>query len=297
MSHNTLTLLTDEQIYKYSMKAPERGYPLLPVGRRLTIPREQWYQMVAVGEIVIPDDPRYYITDHPNRVLSKKPEQVRAPITVDNPPTPEQEAQWDIMGLKRDTLRRPLHRRAEQLLTTPGVGMYTGPGFHYSEGPQRMGNLLFRVLREGRPHYALSCSIRARGPVWGAPGGYFDYYERQDRDIRDTALHEAYEECGIPRELCNQMTFLEEVQTEPKGFKRDTLHAWGEESFSSVYNLDDSNPDLRRLQLHPIDTEEAIATEFWDLPTIHRRKEDIMSTHYEMIQDNERRLRDVLRVL
>jgi len=214
MSPETLKPLTDEQVRRYSLKSPERGYPLLPLGRRLTMSREAWDAMAAANHIVIPNNPRYYITDHPNRLNSEHPERVLAPISESNPPAPEQNALWDSMGLLRDTLGRPLHPRAKQLLTTPN---------------------------------------------------HKDVYAR--------------------------MTFLDDIWVPPKGFKRDTAHAWGMECFSSAYSFDEDDSDLRNLKLAPLPTEkDAIDAALWDIPTIQERKNDIMETHFEMIMANEVRI-------
>lgn len=277
MTYENLPPLTRVEIEKGKIKNPESGYP--PIGDRLEIPRIALASMMREGLIHIPDYGPWHIINHPNRADGvKKGRNVERLITNDNPASNEEGQRWRDMGLWTDTANRALHPRFWQLLTTPDVGMYTGPGFHYGNGPQRMANLGTRRVRNGKVEYA---TIRKRANLsWGLPGGYA---EAHHETLEDAAFDEGWQEAGIARaKLGNYVA--RHVFSPPKGFRRDTLHSWGEEYFIFVASLD--NPELEGVELEIHDTDEIIDAAWVDLETIAAHP-DFMGTHRDRTLEAE----------
>jgi hypothetical protein len=77
---------------------------------------------------------------------------------------------------------------------------------------------------------------------------------------------------------------LRTVLSPPKGFKRDTLHAWGEEWFIFPRVEDPFITD--EIKLQPYDTEEVVDTAWMNLELIKHRPE-FMNTHHKMILGHE----------
>lgn len=270
------------ELAENSAKLPERGYP--PTKDRLYLPPTTWNDMVHNGEVTIPDGP-WHITSHPNRQRPEVQGLLDGIATEDSPMSAEHITRWQGMGLLVDTAGRPLHPRASQLLTTPGVGMFTGPGFHYRYGPQRMGNFGLRRERNGVVEYAMS-AVRRSTLKWGMSGGYTNVGETVDA----AAFREGYEEVGVERKALGALSVRATVFSPPKGFKRDTLHAWGEEWFTFVRSLD--NPGLDGVELITHDEHEVAEVAWVSVDDVRlslrdQSPYDIMGTHAKMILKNE----------
>src|SRR5919202_1213065 len=140
MIYERITPLSDEEIERGRKKDPAPGYP--DTAHRLKIPPQQLQRMIAENRIEIPDEGEaHFIYNHPNRVNGMaKGRRVERIITNKAPASDQEGQKWRNMGLYTDTANRALHPRFFQLLTTPDVGMYTGPGFYYGNGPQRIAN-------------------------------------------------------------------------------------------------------------------------------------------------------------
>ena len=269
-----------EELAAGRSKPPERDYP--PLANRLCIPPDHWAKMIQNNWIEIPDDPRWHITNHPNR---NKPSELIDPIaTAENPLSDDHIQQWEALGLRHDTAGRPLHPRAEQLLTTHGVGMFTGPGFHYRYGPQRVGNLGIRRERNGTVEYAVTLVHRSCD-VWGMPGGYANTGET----VQDAAFREGFEEAGIQRTLLGDL-MIRELFSPPKGFRRDTLHAWAEEWFTFAASRD--NPELQEVDLEVHDIAEVLEAAWMTVAAIENES-NFMGTHRHMIMEHEQYLRSL----
>lgn len=285
MTYANITPLSAAGLSENSVKLPERAYP--PISDRLYLPPTAWHEMVQSGEITIPEGP-WHISDHPNR-QKQSSQNLLDPIATEESPMPaEHIARWRNLGLMVDSAGRPLHPRAAQLLTTRGVGMFTGPGFHYRYGPQRMGNLGLRRERNGVVEYAMS-AVRRSTLKWGMPGGYAEAGETVDA----AAFREGYEEVGIEIEALGTLSTRAAILSPPKGFKRDTLHAWGEEWFTFVRSLD--NPALDGTELVVHDENEVLEVAWVSLGDIRlslqdKSSYDIMGTHAKMILKNEAEL-------
>lgn len=233
--------------------------------------------MLKDEEIVIAEGP-WSVMDHPNR-QDPSIQHLLDPIhTIGNPMNEEQAEHWRQLGLLVDTAGRPLHPRAAQLLTTPNVGMFTGPGFHYTYGPQRMGNLGLRRVQNSMVEYAVT-AVQRGNLTWGLPGGYAETGE----SVEEAAFREGNEEAGIAKEQLGEVV-ARTVISPPKGFKRDTLHAWGEEWFTFLSVADQQI--LGDMELNPIDTLEVVDAAWMSLDTI-KTEPGFMSTHLKMILGHE----------
>jgi ADP-ribose pyrophosphatase YjhB (NUDIX family) len=273
------------ELVENSVKLPERGYP--PIEHRLYLSPAVWNDMVHSDEITIPDGP-WHITNHPNRQRSEAQNLLDGIATEESPMSAQQIAHWQSLGLLVDTAGRPLHPRASQLLTTQGVGMFTGPGFHYRYGPQRMGNLGLRRERNGIVEYAMS-AVQRSTLKWGMPGGYAKAGEAVDA----AAFREGYEEVGVEQRALGALSIRAAVLSPPKGFKRDTLHAWGEEWFTFVRSHD--NPELDGIELITHDEQEVAEVAWVSVDDVRlslqdRSSYDIIGTHAKIILKHEAEL-------
>ncbi|HJQ08200.1 MAG TPA: NUDIX domain-containing protein [Candidatus Saccharimonadales bacterium] len=278
MSYENLTPLTQEEIERIGVKESEPGYP--PLSNRLIVPRDQWDQMVAENSIIIPDDPAYHITDHPNR--RNVAEDQRDDIaTVGRPMSAGLVAYWKSLGLHVDTAGRPLHPRAAEVL--PVTGMYTGPGWSYRYGPQRIGNLGLRRTRNSRVEYAV-VAVQRRTVMWGLPGGYAEMGETP----RQAAFREGSEEAGVDlrkqelQRLVGRLV-LRDVLARLKCSPKDTLHAWLEEWFTIVHSPE--NPALEGVELRNGDTE-VLEMGWMEAAEIVSRK-DFLGTHKRVVRAHE----------
>ncbi|HEU5122312.1 MAG TPA: NUDIX hydrolase, partial [Candidatus Saccharimonadales bacterium] len=249
------------------IKPPEEGYP--PIEYKLEIPRLALHVMWQSNHIEIPDGP-WHITNHPNRQRPEVQHRIEPIATKERPMSTARQQHWDMLGLRKDTAGRPLHPRALQLLGTAGVGMFTGPGFHYTYGPQRMANLGAKRIRGNKTEYAV---VRKHGKKdWSLPGGYAEPYHAT---IEDAAFHEGWQEAGLDRRQMGHVA-MRTIFSPPKGFRRDTLHAWGEEYFTFVASY--NNPALEGVELAVYDTKEIADARWMDLETIITT-EDFVETH------------------
>lgn len=260
MIYENIPPLTPAELERGRTKPPEKGYP--SVDNRLEIARISLGAMIRDRRIFIPDDGPWHITDHPNRQDGiSKGRYVERLITNDNPATDEEAQKWQNMGLWTDTANRALHPRFWQLLTTPDVGMFTGPGFHYRNGPQRQANLGARRVRNERIEYAVI--KKRKDGAWGLPGGYV---ESHHKTIEEAAFDEGIQEAGLDQRQMGHLAIRQAIFSPPKGFRRDTLHSWGEEYFVFVASYD--NPALEGVELAVNDTDEIADADWMDLETI-----------------------------
>ncbi len=280
-NYHNIPPLTEQELEKGRVKKPGQDYP--PIEHRLKIPASTWYAMLQNRHIIIPEGP-HSINNHPHRNQPEKAHLMHPIATEDSPMGEEWATYWHSLGLLTDTADRPLHPRATQLLTHPDIGMFTGPGYHYRYGPQRMGNLALRRIRDTSVEYAMVAVNRDGREKWSVPGGYF---QEDDRTIDVTAFREGWEEANIiPHFLGNYA--VREVLSPPRGFKRDTLHAWGEEWFSFPISYD--NPAMEGVELSTKnDTKEAHRVAWVSRDVIANPPEhfDIISTHQRMILEHE----------
>ena len=287
MGYEQLTPLTPVEIEEIRYGPVDANYPLPE--DRLIIAGSDWRRMVASGRIEIPDDPRYHITDHPNRrdVSADKLDPI---ATVDNPLDPELTEYWRSSGLLIDTAGRPLHPRAAELF--PTTGMFTGPGYGYRYGPRAVSNLGARRERGGEAEYAVVTVERKRiidgikrTLIWrGLPGGHVDIGE----DSLAAAIREGIEEVGVDiRDRALGNLSLREVQARIKCMATDTAHNWMEEYF--VFTASEDNPGLEGVELEIGDRDEILAAEWMKFEEIMRR-EDFFDTHKLEVAANERYL-------
>jgi 8-oxo-dGTP pyrophosphatase MutT (NUDIX family) len=290
MSYEKMPPLTRKELKEGRNKTPEKDYP--DKKHRLTLTPRQWAEMVQLDSstgrrpnLVIPEGPHSAV-NHPN-YLKANPRERDPVATIDNPLGEEWLDKWNELGIEFvDTANRPLHPRAKQLLTAPDLGMFTQLGFHRRYGPAQMGNLGVWRERDGVVEYVVTVVERGGKPTIGLPGGYRD---PGDKDIVETALREGFEEAGTPRTRKKLgVKAVHTVISYPKGFKRDTLHAWGEEYFSFVELHDPQASHIPKL--HVNDRSERVLEALWMSVEAIETDQRVMQTHRERVLDNEARL-------
>lgn len=145
-------------------------------------------------------------------------------------PTTQERESLAAQDIPQDSLGRPLHPWAKEILTNRRIGGLAGKGFYWNWGPNKTSDPV--VLRHDldEPHVLLI----ERGDTGNLalPGGFFD--KTEDTDFIDTALREAKEEA-----LIYDFTALKSLAriacTTPVADIRSTVHAWPE---TTVVRLD-----------------------------------------------------------
>jgi 8-oxo-dGTP pyrophosphatase MutT (NUDIX family) len=284
MTYENIIPFTNDELEREKDKHPEDGYPSIEY--RLHVPRIMLAEMMRDDAIYVPDDGPWFIDNHPNRLRGiAKGHNVERFITNEEPASHEEAQHWRDQGLWTDTANRALHPRFLQLLSAPHVGMFTGPGFHYHNGPKRMANLGVRRERNGKVEYA---AVRKHGKdIWRLPGGYMEDHQET---IDDAAFDEGWQEAGIAREKFGCYV-ARRVFSMPKGFRRDTLHSWGEEHFVFPLSLD--NPELESMELMINDTDEIAEAAWIDVETIASHPA-FGGTHRKRTLENEELIRQKL---
>lgn len=133
-------------------------------------------------------------------------------------PSPEQTRQFNIRGLATDSLGRPLHPWANQLLSDEYGGITTGKGAYWNWGPNPTADPIV-ITTEDRPRVLLI--ERSDTGVLALPGGFVDTNE----ETHHAALREAQEETGIHITTPGKL-----IYHGPVADLRTTLHAWAETS-------------------------------------------------------------------
>jgi ADP-ribose pyrophosphatase YjhB (NUDIX family) len=272
-----LSPLTAVEIERLRVKQPARGYP--PPEDRLIIERQELNRMVAAGRIVIPDDPRYHITDYRRGRTPEEGAVVDAIVTAENPMGEEQVRRWHELGLRTDTAGRPLHPRALELL--PTVGMFTGLGRFYWYGPQAIGNLILPRERNGIVEYA-TVLVKRGELIWGFPGGF----AKRGESPQTAAFREGFEEIGVDlqteasRKALGGFVLTERL-ARIKCTPNDTAHAWMEEHFTYTRSIDDSA--LEDVLLDSSSDPHVVETRWMDSQTIYAT-ENFLSPHRRIVK-------------
>lgn len=147
-----------------------------------------------------------------------------------------------------------------------------------------MGNLGARRERNGVVEYAMA-AVQRSTLKWGMPGGYANHGET----VEAAAFREGYEEVGIKRTALAAVSVRAAVLSPPIGFKRDTLHAWGEEWFTFVHSTDNPGLDGVELKAHDQEVTDVAWVPLEDVRLSLRdaSRFDIISTHAKMILKHE----------
>jgi 8-oxo-dGTP pyrophosphatase MutT (NUDIX family) len=252
----------------------DKYYP--PNDARLKMTSRQWRDGLSSDILVIPEGP-WSITDHPTRQRADRP---ISPIYTEDNPVPEYLVeQWRAVGLKVDTVGRPLFPRAKQVLAGPG--MFTQPGAFYGYGPQRIVNCsLRRVLRSGAAEYATVWVERDGALCGGLPGGHAEPAET----ILEAGLREFHEEAGPELTLLVLVgdIAIRETVAPPHPHWKTTLHAWMEEHFIFI----SASEALADLELRTNDPGEVVATQWMSVDDI-QHDGGFMSTHRKQVEANE----------
>ena len=260
----------------------ERGRFKVPssyLGDKLIISRENWNTMVQNEEIIIPEG-SWGITDHPSRQHPASD-----PIyTATHPMSPEQIARWHSLGLRTDTVGRPLHPRAAEVL--PVIGMFTHPGAHRRYGPQGIGNFGLRRIRNDVIEYAAVGVEREEGSRlrWGLPGGYAELGE----SAKQAASRELAQEVGIFTERLGNLA-ISQIITPPHPFWKNTLHAWTREEYIFATSID--NPELEGAAIQIGDTKEVKEARWMSVEEITTHP-DFLGAHRDQVLEYEEFLKN-----
>lgn len=158
-------------------------------------------------------------------------------------PTPEESAAFKAKGYQLDSLGRPLHPWALELLKTEGV--VVGKGFYWKWGPNPTADPIV-ITNEPRPRILLI--ERGDTGAYALPGGFID----GDEPAEAAARRELKEETGL--ELTQSGICVYEG---PVADRRTTLHAWAETA-AYLFTVDAPAPvegadDARSAGWYPID--------------------------------------------
>lgn len=274
MQHELLAPLSDQQLAECIDKVPD-DYP--DPSLKLVLTPAQWRAIEESG-FVIPEG-AWTISDHPRRRESNAPL-----YTAENPVPQEMVAYWQRIGLRTDALSGlPIHPRAEQLLTTPNLGMFTQVGSFYRPGPNPVINTGLRRVRGGAVEYAAVAVQRGRNLRWSLPGGFYD--PDTDPDLVIGAFREAREEIGIRIGEIGSL-LLQHYDDDPQYAWAATVHAWMQESYYFAQSL--SNPALEGFEdLEPEDRNEIVDTAWLTLHAMANPELKFMGTHRRMVAKHE----------
>jgi len=160
----------------------------------------------ATGRIILPEGP-WSIPD----TAGKKGEGLL--------PTASEQDEFTSKGIKLDSLGRPLHPWAEDLLKDPAIGGVLNRGFYYNWGPNYTADTV--VVNEVDQTILL---IRRKDTgQWALPGGFIDGREESETAAR----REVVEETGV---MLPESVVLKPTYQGPVGDPRSTIHAWAETS-------------------------------------------------------------------
>lgn len=280
MQHELLTPLSDQQLAECIDKVPD-DYP--DPSLKLVLTPDQWRDIEANGFVI--SEGAWTISDHPRR------REINAPLyNAENPVPPEMVAYWHRIGLRTDAVSGlPIHPRAEQLLTTPGLGMFTQVGSFYRPGPNPVTNMGLRRVRGGVVEYAAVAVRRGRSLCWGLPGGFYD--PDTDPDLVIGAFREAREEIGIRIGEIGSL-LLQHYDDDPQYAWAATVHAWMQESYYFAQSL--SNPALEGFeQLVPEDRNEIVDAAWLTFQAMANPELRFMGTHLRMTAKHERTLQNL----
>ena len=133
-------------------------------------------------------------------------------------PDPDETERFTEQGLTTDSLGRPLHPWAEDLLSPEKGGMVTGKGAYWHWGPNRTADPIV-ITNEEHPRILLI--ERSDTGNLALPGGFID----GDEHPHAAAQRELLEETGFSANQQGQL-----VYRGPVADLRTTLHAWAETS-------------------------------------------------------------------
>lgn len=133
-------------------------------------------------------------------------------------PTHEQTIAFIESGLAVDSIGRPLHPWAENLLSEESGGVVIGKGRYWNWGPNKTADPIV-ITREARPRLLLI--TRSDTGALALPGGFVD----QGEDPQLAAIRELEEESGLKGVIDGQL-----IYSGPVADARTTLNAWAETS-------------------------------------------------------------------
>lgn len=144
-------------------------------------------------------------------------------------PTIEEVSRFTNEGYETDSLGRPLHPWAAQILSSELRGAVIGKGFYWNWGPNRTADPII-ITDEARPQILLI--TRGDNGQLALPGGFVD-----DGELPiDSATREANQETGIADLPTGSL-----VYQGPVADPRTTLNAWAETS-AFLFTVPETTP-------------------------------------------------------
>ncbi len=282
MQHELLTPLTKEQLIKCRTKIAA-GYP--DADKKLILTPGEWQEIASNG-FVLPIG-AWTVDKHPKRLKSSEKAHFDPIYTAENPMPPKAIERWKALGLRYDaSTGLPIHPRAEQLLTTPNLGMFTQVGSFYRPGPNEIANGGLRRKRGDEAEYACVAVEREDGLVWSLGGGFFD--PGQDKDLFDATSRELLEEIGISIKQLGGLA-VKQYNDGPQYAWAATANAWMQESY--LFMQSHANPALEGFEtLEPNDRKEVVATDWLTPLAMRNLGGQFMETHLSMVDRHENTL-------
>jgi ADP-ribose pyrophosphatase YjhB (NUDIX family) len=205
--YHNLPPLSDETLKTlYAGDAPD-GYP----------PFAERYQDLDDQS---PDDPRWFIDDHPNRQDPHQPEIQPAQAV----PADHLRYIWSVnFGLQLDEAGRPIHPYADQIFDAE-AGLVTGPGYFWHYGPNEHTNVVLLRQFDAEAEPEVVVTRRPGESYLSLPGTYV----RHSEVAIGAARRVLGKEVGLDVRRIRGSALGNAPQMSPN--KYDTLHAWREES-------------------------------------------------------------------
>ncbi len=198
------TFIKEESLRLLAERLEVYNYPWYPAQQERLV--MSWLDETHdnMGRLVLPEGP-WSIADNPAKYRAGQ-----------LPSEQEQEA-FVAQGLKIDSLGRPLHPWAQDMLRNPHIGGVLNRGFYYNWGPNYTSDTVVHNVTDN----TILLIRRSDTGQWALPGGFIDGTEAADVAAR----REVTEETGIalPEHIQMQRTYQG-----PVGDPRSTLHAWAE---------------------------------------------------------------------
>lgn len=199
-----------------------------------------------------------------------------------HPPTDEERALWESMGIRTDQRGMPVHPYAEGIVlggqTSEGEWVHPGgvvtPGYYYKRGPQKTADMLL-VAEENNKLYGLFIERKDNGLV-ALPGGHVEAEDTQKSEELEGRLseyeiggiRELGEETGVDIQItedgltCSGLAVvLKKIWVGVGADQRSTLHSWpqGETFAAFLPQMPSQKPkadtDAKRVSWLPLSDE------------------------------------------
>ena len=132
---------------------------------------------------------------------------------ADQPPTIDEQQRFLLAGLQLDSMTRPLHPYALDVLTDPQLGAFCNRGFYRNWGPNYTVDTV--LLAQDK----VLLIQRKDNSTWALPGGFVDTNEPKEA----AAVRELHEETGIQLQPQDLTMVCKNI---PVADPRLTVNAW-----------------------------------------------------------------------